>query len=377
MLHLTLPALMSLLPLLPAAGDFPMTWAGDKIKLEELPAELPESAAAAAQTWAPWAEEVGYRMDFTADARVLLLTFDDNKGRKKSTRNLKLIEEVLELVDSMLPLPGSRSDDALAREAAATAAALDPNAWGSVARESQTAVLLEIDDLDHNVSAVNFIMQQSDYLGAWGAAARNQTGFVLEQPLVAAWQPNAGKKVDWEGNPTNEMVNRLGQIMTLRRFGRQPYWLSLGIAWYVEMEQLDAVFCFPYRNAEFVSASEHNKWDKALRNTLKRRKEPLAMSELTRLVRGTFHPEASKMSWGAVAFLVQHHPGALPEICEELYLDWDEQGRVTNADGTWNRIPGYEPSDADQLAIFERHVPNFRQELLRFYIEGSKYKLPK
>ena len=373
MLQLALPALLTALAGFPAPApaEFPMTWAGEKMKLDELPGTLPESAQAAARTWAPWAEEVGYRMDFSADARVLLLTFDDNKGRKKSEKNMRLIEGVLEQLDTMLPLPASRS-----AEASATRADDGTFEWGSVARESQTAVLLELDDLDHHVSAVDFVMQQSEYLGAWGASAKGLTGFVLEQPLVAAWQPKAGIKVDWEGNPTNEMVNRLAQIMTLRRFGRQPYWLSVGIAWYVEMEQLDAVFCFPYRNSEFVSASEHTKWDKVLRNTLKRRKEPLEMSELTRLARGTFHAEASKMSWGAVAFLVRHHPGALPEICEELYRNWDEQGRVTNADGTWNRIDGYEPSEADQLAIFERQVPNFKLELMRFYVEGTKYKLP-
>ena len=376
MLPHLLSVLLTAIALLPASApdEFPMTWAGEKIKLSDLPGALPESAQAAARTWAPWAEEVGYRMDLSADARVLLLTFDDNKGRKKSEKNMKLIEEVLEQLDSMLPLPASRPVEGTPTEASAGDGAFE---WGAVARESQTAVLLEIDDLDHHVSAIDFLMQQNDQLGAWGPAAKGLTGFVLEQPLVAAWQPNAGVKVDWEGDPTNEMVNRLAQLMTLRRFGRQPYWLSVGIAWYVEMEQLDAVFCFPYRNAEFVSASEHNKWDKALRNSLKSRKEPLAMSELTRLARGTFHAEASKMSWGAVAFLVRHHPGALPEICEELYRNWDEQGRVTNADGTWNRIPFFEPSDADQLAIFERHVPNFKLELMRFYIEGTKYKLPK
>ena len=30
-----------------------------------------------AATWAPWCAEVGYRMDFNSDGRVLLLTFDD------------------------------------------------------------------------------------------------------------------------------------------------------------------------------------------------------------------------------------------------------------------------------------------------------------
>ena len=37
------------------------------------------------------------------------------------------------------------------------------------------------------------------------------------------------------------------------------------------MEQMDGVFCFPYFSG-FMSASNHDNWDKALRNKLKKRK---------------------------------------------------------------------------------------------------------
>lgn len=352
-----------------SGGEVPIGWAGENLSLDALPEALPESAAKVAHAWAPWAEEVGYRMDFTEDARVMLLTFDNQRARKQSTKNLKLIEETIDLIDTMLPIPASRPVEAGAPKEEGT------YEWGKIELESQTAVLIEIDEDDHYPSAVEFVAQQSEYLAAWQRSAKSMNGFVIEQPLTAAWQPKAGIKEDWEGNPTNEMVNRLAQVMTLRRFGRVPYWLSMGIAWYVEMEQMDGVFCFPYYSG-FMSASNHDNWDKALRNKLKKREEPISISELTALRRGTFQWDAAHMSWGTVAFLVRHHPGALAEICDELHRNWDEQGRETQSDGTWSRIPDYEPSEADQLAIFEQHVPDFKAQLLRFFIEGSRYKAP-
>ena len=67
-----------------------------------------------------------------------------------------------------------------------------------------------------------------------------------------------------------------------------------------------------------MSASDHNQWDKPLRNTFK--------------------------------------------------------GRKTNPDGTWTRLTNFEPSDEDQLAVFEKHVPGFLAELQEFFLKGKSYK---
>ena len=350
-------------------GD--LAWRGTKLETGGLPEEMPAAAKDAIRFWEPWADQHEYRMDLSADGRLLLLTLGDSRGTKRAKENMTSVESVMERMDAILPLPASR---------AAEVAPGEPDEgtfeYGSLPLESATAVLAEMDEPEHHVAAVNHIVAGNDYLRAWGSAAGNLTGFVLEQPLVAAWQPKAGIKEDWEGASANEMVNRLAQLMTLRRFGRLPYWLSMGIAWHVEMEELEGVFCFPYRNSEFVSASEHNQWDRTLRNTFKGRKEPLGMAELTVLQRGTFDMEAAQKTWGAVTFLVQHHPGALAEISDELHRTWDEKGRKTNADGTWTRITDFEPSDEDQLAVFEQHVPGFLKELQEFFLKGKGYKKP-
>ena len=240
-------------------------------------------------------------------------------------------------------------------------------------RESQTAVLLQIDEVAHQDAAIDVIVEDEAYLGPWASAAKKMTGFVLEKPLVGAWQPNAGLKEDWEGNSTNEMVNRLAQVLTLRRFGRQPYWLAMGIAWYTEMEQTKGIYCFPYRSG-FVSASEHTKWDKLIENRYRKRKDPIPMREVTLLKRGEWDSHGAQNAWGTVSFLVRYHPEALPEILDELYAAWDAESREDNGDGTWDRIPHYEPDDATQLAIFEKHVPGFLEELSRCFASGKKYK---
>ena len=234
-------------------------------------------------------------------------------------------------------------------------------------------MLLEIDDPEHHDAAVDVVAEGDRYLGPWARAAKQMTGFVLERPLVGAWQPKAGIKEDWEGNSTNEMINRLAQLLTLRRFGRQPYWLAMGIAWYVEMDQTDGIYCFPYRSG-FVSASEHGKWDKLIENRYRRRKDPLPMREITLLKRGKWDSHGAQNAWGTVSFLVRHHPESLPEILEEMYQTWDHESREESGDGTWERVDGYEPDEETQLAIFEKHVPGFLEELSKCFAEGKRYR---
>jgi hypothetical protein len=354
------------------AGE--LTWRATKLETGALPADMPAPAQDAIRYWEAWADEHEYRMDLSADGRLLLLTLGDSRGTKRAKENMTRIERVMKRMDEILPLPASRAVEA-APQAPPAGADDGKFEYGRVARESVTAVLMEIDAPEHLVTAVDRIVAENEYLRAWGMAAGELTGFVLEQPLVAAWQPKAGIKEDWEGDSANEMVNRLAQLMTLRRFGRLPYWLNMGIAWQVEMEELEGVFCFPYRSG-FVSSSEHHQWDRMLRNTFKGREGALRMSDITELKRGMFDMEAAQIGWGTVTFLVEHHPGALAEINDELYRLWDEKGRMTNPDGSWTRIVGFEPSDEDQLAVFEKHVPGFLTELQAAFLKGKSYKKP-
>jgi len=361
-------SLLALPPASPSTGDeLLVNWGRKKIPAAALTDDVPPRAAAAISTWIEWAEATGYRMDLAADGRALLLSIDSNKGRKNAKKNLKLIDEIVAMMEEILPLPPTRVAGPEQDEED------DTFEWGHVERETQIPVLLELDDLIHYSAAINHLTTKNRYLGGWATTAARMTGFVIESPLTGAWMPKTGIKEDYEGNPTNEMVNRLAQMLTLGRFGQQPYWMRMGIAWHVEMKAMKGIYCFPYRSG-FVRASSHTNWEKLIENRLGRRKEPMVIEEVAGLERGRWDTELAEMAWGTATFLIQFHPDALPEILDEFYTMWDLQGRIEDDDGTWERIPEFEPSLSDQLAVIEKHVPDFLPELTKFFAKGKHYK---
>ena len=50
----------------------------------------------------------------------------------------------------------------------------------------------------------------------------------------------------------NELANRLTRLLTHRRYGAMPYWLDMGLAWFVEQEVQGDLYSFPGRD-DFVS----------------------------------------------------------------------------------------------------------------------------
>lgn len=371
-LGLLAPLFVSLAPSAPASGDDQVVYLGrKKHPVAELPDDLPQSARDAVELWAPWAKDNEYRLDLSENGLTLLVSIDGNKAKRNAAKNMKLIEEILEYSEEIMPLPPTRA--AQTQEADQDDEDDDSYEWGHIERETQTAVLLELDDLIHYSAAINHMVKANKYLGRWASNVGNDTGFVAEDPLTGAWLPSTGVTEDYEGEAVNEMVNRLGQMLMLRRFGQQPYWIRMGIAWHIEMKVTGGVYCFPYRSG-FVSASSHSSWDKLLENRVDKRDTPLTMDEVAGLERGRWDSAAAEMAWGTVTFLVRFHPEALPKILDEFYTAWDEGGRDEQDDGTWERIAGYEPPKELQLEIIEKHVPNFLPELLEFFAKGKRYK---
>ena len=340
-------------------AELEVRWRGKLLSLEELGAEAGQAPADAARAWAPWVVPHEYRLELNDDGRVLLVL---PEHKKKARKELELVAEVCERFDALLPLPvggpttGSRAADA--------------------ARDVETAVVLQVTDVDDYSSVLDFLAQHHAYLAGWTREARGLAGFVLREPLCAAWIERLSGQEEWD--PLNELVNRTAQLLVLRRFGAQPFWLEMGLAWYFEYEILDAIYCYPYRD-EFVWATEHTAWEGDLRRRFEARKdEPLAMRELADWTRGKFENDPAQLAWGTVRFLARHHPEELPKLLEGLRRVILEKGRITTKAGdftSWVLIPGFEPHPDDQVAVLRELVADdVLVRLSEFYRKGKRYK---
>lgn len=345
-----------------------ITWRGEEFSADALPealADLGPGPRSALDTWAPWALENDYRLAFSEDGRVLFVHAAKKRVLKK---RVALVEDTLEAFDRILPLPPGRPSSGIPLVAAEPGT----TTWSDDGPplETETAVLFQVrTEADRN-EVLDRCVAAHPYLAPWAATVRQDPGFFLMQPLVAAWAEEAPGQEEYDIE--NELVHRLTQLLLLRRFGPQPFWISMGVAWHVEEELRDSIFCFPYRNG-FVFATEHSGWDRDLRNAYKKR-DSLAFAEFGSWTRGSYRPDEARRAWGAITFLVRHRPGALASILEDLRALRDEKGIVHHGDGTWERIAGFEVPQEDQRAVFEKHAgEDFLAELLRFYQKGERF----
>lgn len=354
-----------------AAEEAAVEWKGRSYRCEELPEELGAAPRAAGAAWAEWAALRRYRMDLDADGRVLLLTPQRAGGL---TRTKELVGKTSKLFDELLPVPKERAVPKTPGPTKREEPADDPDAlpedpdggpvgwapddepavepwetkWGAGTwpLDEETVVMLVLRDERDFGEALDELAAENDYLAEWAKTARRYTGFVLEKPLVGAYVLNATGQEEW--HPDHELVNRLAQLLLVRRFSQQPYWITQGFGWYVEGRLLRAHYCFPYR-AEFVYAVEHTRWGEDLKKRFQSRKDtPLSVEEFGGWRRGGFQGDVAQTSWGLVSWMVREHGEALPSLLERLRLFRDEDDRVDLGGGNWERRPGYEIPLADQ-----------------------------
>ncbi len=379
------------------AGGVPVSWKDKEYSTAELPVGLPQPAFDAIALWTGWAGKVKYRMDLDAQGRVLLLT--PAKGGS-AREKLRLVGQAESWFDALLP-PGSRAGVAPAAAtqpnpkapekpatpppaplpedpegppptappkstgsgASAGKAPTPPKVWGSGSGspDSQTAVLIVTHDEEDFGKLLDHLDASVPYLKDWVEEARKQTGLTLEDPLLGAYVENASGQEEWNGD--HEVLNRVVQLLTLRRFGQQPNWLVQGLAWEAEMAHDGSVYCFPYRDG-FVWATEHTSWPSDLRIAFKDRvTKPLAIEELAGWKRGVWDPEAAPLSWGFVHYLVEAQKSkerALSSLLDELRRVRDEKDRVSTGPTTWQRVQGWTMAPEDQekalLAAFGKDV---------------------
>jgi len=355
-----------------ARDDQPVAlgWRGKSYTTRALPKELGEPARRPIEVWTDWARENDYRFDYDAEARVLLLSH----GRGGTpTKKVELVARTIAWFDGILPLPPPQPAQAAKPDGAppkadgapasgpdgapagqpAGAPASEAAAPGFVA-DAQPAVMLVLRDERDRSSVLEQLAARHPYLADWVRSTGQQLGFVLEEPLCGAYVEKASGQKEWSPNP--ELVHRVAELLTLRRFGRVPFWIAQGLGWEAEIDLDDSVWCFPYRT-EFVYAAEHGAWPVHLRNDFKDRVDkPVAIHEVASWPRGRFEARPARVAWGLVHVAATRARPGFSQALEELRQLRDVQDRRSTGPNTWERVPGYEVPPGEQERILLKHL---------------------
>lgn len=367
-----------------------VTWNGVSHAVDKLPAEMPLPAKVAIDQWSAWAVKHGYRLTLGPDGRVLFVS------ATSVTAQMELAQRTLTFFDEHLPAPprekiaarplsagGGRGggipedpddvipedpeDEHSGSESLERALYGWSEQWGAGSQEldRDTITLMVIDGESDYSDAIDHLATLAPYLEEWTENARENLGFVLEKPMCGAWVLGGEGQEEW--SPDAELVHRLSELLLARRFGRQPYWLSQGWAWYAETELRGAIYCYPYRN-EFVYVVEHTAWPHDVKKLAAELGE-FDIEMIASLVRGEWNGRAARFAFGAVAYLASAHADALPRVLEELRLAWDEGNRTDLGGGDWRRDQKWEVPLAEQIEILRAHTGS---DVLAKFVESLR-----
>ena len=364
-----------------AEDEASVNWKNKSYSISELPVSTGPTVAGTAKVWSDWVLEHDYQMHLSTDARVLVISRRKNSAIK---RQLKLIDKTSKYFDKLLPAPKKIEKEAADKPGPTKPSGdgdlpEDPEGglvgwneaepqkegqttwsyeWGASTfeRDTETCLVFVAKDMEDYGSILDKLGSLHDYLKPWVPTGKSLTGFVLERPLAAAYIENVSGQEEW--NPNNELVNRTAQMLFLRRFSQLPYWLVQGLAWHVEWELLEGLYCFPYRG-EFVFAAEHTSWPAELKQRYKSKKPlTIEMSDFSEWRRGKFKPDPARVSFGFVSFLAREHKNELSGFAEGLRVFWEKDNRVDTGGGSWSRKVGYEISSANQQRMLREAFGN-------------------
>lgn len=348
----------------PRAGeDIPVTWKGKTYTSGELPSTLNEAQKRALFTWVPWAREHDYRADYDAQGRVVVLS--STKGSAPEKR-MQVVGRTETWFDALFPpaaaatsapaapvgtpSAGEIPEDPEAAPAGAPKPAAAPSSNKPTKSDGSTAVMLVLRTEKDMESALEVLAEKHASLREWTKKAVKHTGFVVEEAMCGAYVENASGQEEW--NPDHELVNRIAQLLVLRRFGQVPYWLAQGIAWEAEHAFDGALYCFPYRE-EFVGVGEHTGWPAELRNQFKdRATTPFQLADVANWKRGSFDAPSAHIAWGTAHFLAATDPAKFGSLLTELHAVHDRDSRKKTGATTWERDIDYEIPAAKQQEIF-------------------------
>ena len=341
--------------------DVPVTFQGKSFTSSKLPDELSPEQRAVVTRYAAWAAERGYRMDFDASGRLVLVTHKNRSGlsgaRNVVAKTGTWFDKVLPPVGaaSGAPTTGSGSPRPASAPAPETPGEkhepTGQSSWGtgSIVPDTEVGTLFVLRNADDYGALLDLLAKETHYLKDWIEHGRKFSGFTVEDPLAGAYVENLAGQEEWNGD--HELMNRTAQLLTLRRFGQQPNWVVQGIAWECEMVADNNVYCFPFRS-EFVFAAEHGAWPNDVKNLVKDLGRPVGLADVNKWVRGTYDARSAKLAWGLARHLLGQGAGRLSSALERLRVLRDEKDRRSTGEHSWERIPGFELSDELQLEVF-------------------------
>lgn len=358
----------------PAAGadDLPKVYVGGKARpaaevAGEQPAGQGDGLLASLAAYSEWTEQQGYSWTLPEGGGLLLAHPGKLRSKAKEPR---LTAQALAHVEALFPRDGvpvaepstdNVWDDAFGGQGAEP----EPDAPSGLA-----PVVFLLDGEKDQGQLMGQLVAQHPYLANWGSGSGGtQAGFLLERPpLAGVLTTGAGLE---EYDPLGELVHRVARLALHERYGRQPDWLRLGLAWDAELLLRKRVDCFPGRSG-FVGAVEHTGWDKALRAHLRSDRAPESVLDaLSRLTTQVFDQEGAWLAQGTFAYLRERHAGELGELAAAFAADRERREVTRHGDGTWTRNSAYAPSPAAQREILERVLGSDFEAELRQALAGT------
>ncbi len=279
------PLLLASLPAPAKAPDGGLFYEGRRVSYSKLPTDHPAPLRALLEKERLFAEKHGLRVYAKAKAPVVVIS---EWGESQTLRHLEDAEQLA--ADFPRFFPEAKEPPPLADEEIDGA---DP---------SNPFPLFLIQTMPVYTALAERMEAEHEYLKGWAAKAANLQGFHLYRPRIVVCLSGT------YGDPRHWVLHELVHVMAYPRYGRQPFWVEEGMAWYVEDALLKGVFAFCYRS-NFLWDAEKSGWSNDFAGLLKREKAPSVL-QLASLRPGTYtagdlgvkDPRAL-LAYGFIAFL--------------------------------------------------------------------------
>ncbi len=360
---------------IPVAATPTVLWEEKHHRVDKLPEDLVAGAREEIGKWATWAEENDMSMALTDDQTILFISDDKNLLKDR----LDVLYEAQEKTETLLFGKGGRKAferERAKREATPTTGELSdpapkPPADSIIDYSQGTITIFEVADRLQMKEVLTRLASDHEYIRSWLAVADSHTGFTFEVPLVGLWLETPEQE-EWD--PNAELINRAAQLLVTREYGPMPYWLRMGIAWNVEFEMLDGLWCFPYRS-EFVFTTEHTAWPSELKDRYADRDEfELQPDEFMDWQERSYNGDKGRVAFGVVHFLAEHQDKELPNLLAALRDSYAVGSVEVAQDGSWKRKGDYKiPLEEQQKLMIAGTRADLMPEVTTYLRKGLKY----